>query len=124
MYVDDFISGGDSIAETKNIQNEMELLFKKGGFNLRKWSSNSIEILNNIPTNNQESTTCLDICRDDVIKTLGVFWHTSADEFHFKVSPCDPPINQTKRALLSDISKLFDPFGFLAPVIVVVQILF
>lgn len=123
MYVDDFISGGDSLEETQQLQRDMAQLFKSGGFNLRKWSSNSKQILDDIPATNREAVTCLDICRDDVVKTLGVMWHTTVDEFHFVVKMSEEPSTFTKRSLLSDVSKLFDPIGFLAPVLISAKIL-
>lgn len=124
MYVDDFISGCDTIEQAQNLQHDMVELFKKGGFNLRKWASNSSTILDNIPSKNREAGTCLEICRDDVIKTLGVFWNTVVDEYHFVVKLSDQPRHLSKRELLSDISKLFDPMGFLAPVVILAKILF
>lgn len=124
MYVDDFISGCDTLEQAQNLQQDMVLLFKKGGFNLRKWASNSSIILDNIPAKNREEGTCLEICRDDVIKTLGVYWNTTADEYHFVVKLTEQPRKLTKRELLSDISKLFDPIGFLAPIVILAEILF
>lgn len=124
MYVDDFISGCDSLEDAKNLQRDMVQLFKRGGFNLRKWSSNSPEILDNIPLTSREADTYLNICRDNVIKTLGIYWHTILDELHFTINISEQPQNLTKRELLSDVSKLFDPLGLLAPVIILAKILF
>lgn len=124
MYVDDFISGGDTLNETQMLQREMVDLFQGGGFKLRKWASNSSQLLDNIPATNREMITCLDICREDVIKTLGIMWHTTVDEFHFVVNLSDNPTTFSKRTFLSDVSKLFDPLGFLAPVIISAKILF
>lgn len=124
MYVDDFISGGDTLQETQDLQREMVELFKKGGFNLRKWSSNSKPLLDNIPAASREELTCLDVCRDDIIKTLGIAWHTVDDCFHFVVRLTETPTKLTKRTLLSDVARLFDPIGFLAPIIITAKILF
>lgn len=124
MYVDDFISGGDTFDETITLQRDMASLFKRGGFNLRKWASNSQNILDHIPTNSRDTSTCLDVCHEEVNKTLGVFWHTTVDQFRFNVVLPDEPPNLTKRALLSEVAKLFDPFGFLAPVVINAKILF
>lgn len=124
MYVDDFISGGDTLGETETLQRQMVELFQGAGFKLRKWSSNSSQLLDNIPATNRKMTTCLNICRDDVIKTLGVMWHTTVDEFHFVVNLADNITKFSKCTFLSDISKVFDPIGFLAPVIITAKILF
>lgn len=124
MYVDDFISGGESIEETEILQREMVQLFQSGGFKLRKWSSNSTQLLEKIPAPSRESTTCLDICHENIVKTLGVMWHTRVDEFHFVVNLAEQPNTFSKRTFLSDVAKLFDPFGFLAPIIISAKILF
>lgn len=104
MYVDDFISGCDSVDDAQNLQRVMSQHFRNGGFNLRKWSSNSQLVLDNIPSTNREAITTL----DDIIKTLGLLWNTVVDEFHFVVKLSDNPIKLTKRELLPDVSKLFD----------------
>ena len=40
MYVDNLVTGGESLDEVKIIREESIELFKKGGFNLHKWNSN------------------------------------------------------------------------------------
>ena len=40
MYVDDLVTGGESLDEVKTIKEKTIELFKKGGFNLHKWNSN------------------------------------------------------------------------------------
>lgn len=48
------------------------------------------------------------------IKVLGLYWDSYQDSFFYKVSPIDRAI--TKRNLLSELARIFDPLGFLAPV--------
>ena len=40
MYVDDLVTGGESLDEVKIIKEKFIELFKKGDFNLYKWNSN------------------------------------------------------------------------------------
>lgn len=124
MYVDDFISGCDTIKDTLELRREMEYLFSKGGFKLRKWALNSQKVLDSIPSTNREAATCLDVFCEDVIKTLGVLWNTINDEFNFIINMSKEPTKLTKRTLLSDVAKLFDPLGFLAPVAINAKFLF
>ena len=56
------------------------------------------------------------------IKALGVKWRPNTDQFCFQVT-LEPITTFTKRSLLSDISKLFDPLGWLAPVIIIYKVL-
>ena len=45
-------------------------------------------------------------------RTLGLCWDAQTDEFYFSSIKTDKP--NTKRGILSVISSLFDPLGFLA----------
>ncbi|UYV80836.1 hypothetical protein LAZ67_19001928 [Cordylochernes scorpioides] len=48
FYVDDLISGAYSIQEAKSLVAELSSLLNKGGFKLRKWSSNNKEVLSSL----------------------------------------------------------------------------
>lgn len=45
LYVDDFLGGTNSVKKAKEIYQELREIMRKGGFNLRKWNSNSKEVL-------------------------------------------------------------------------------
>ena len=45
LYVDDFLGGTNSVKKAKEIYQESREIMHKGGFNLRKWNSNSKEVL-------------------------------------------------------------------------------
>ncbi|GFX36172.1 uncharacterized protein TNCV_2065131 [Trichonephila clavipes] len=53
---------------------------------------------------------------ESITKTLGGLWNSSSDTFCFKVSPSTNHIF-TKRDVLSQIARIFDPLGLLGPVI-------
>ncbi|GFW58740.1 integrase catalytic domain-containing protein [Trichonephila clavipes] len=82
--------------------------------NLHKWSSNSPELLNSSLSSDVEHSFSTDI--DLSVKTLGISWKPFEDCFAFKVSVSAKHI-YTKREVLSVIAKLYDPLGFLGPVI-------
>lgn len=106
MYVDDFISGGDSVNDVLILHKEMTTMFSSAGFNLRKWASNSTEVLNSIPIADQESTTSLDINRTEIMKTLGMYWNTERDIFQFKIDMSSNQKVLSKRSLLSSDIQL------------------
>nr|XP_042898664.1 uncharacterized protein LOC122269463 [Parasteatoda tepidariorum] len=58
FYIDDLLSGADSIAEAKQLATDLNALLERGGFNLRKWASNCSEVFNNIP---DHALACRDI---------------------------------------------------------------
>ncbi|KAK3745259.1 hypothetical protein QZH41_010889 [Actinostola sp. cb2023] len=63
----------------------------------------------------------LDLDQLPIERALGVRWDAQSDTFQFKVIPTNKP--STKRGILSVVSSLFDPLGFLAPFIFPVKIL-
>uniref|UniRef100_UPI00143B4EC3 uncharacterized protein LOC117162547 n=1 Tax=Bombus vancouverensis nearcticus TaxID=2705178 RepID=UPI00143B4EC3 len=52
------------------------------------------------------------------LKTLGVFWNSSDDSILYSVEVKPTPSRVTKRIISSEIAKIYDPLGLLAPVIV------
>ncbi|KAI5708005.1 hypothetical protein M8J77_014484 [Diaphorina citri] len=55
MYMDDFACSISDVDEARTLQNQLVGLFRAGGFNLTKWSSNSQQVLENIPASDQVS---------------------------------------------------------------------
>ncbi|XP_058797621.1 uncharacterized protein LOC131667864 [Phymastichus coffea] len=51
FYVDDFLSGADTLEDIMRIRDEMIKLLSRGGFVIRKWSSNHPSALDNIDKN-------------------------------------------------------------------------
>lgn len=116
FYVDDALSGANSVGEAIQIQKDLVNLLKSGGFTLRKWASNSKEFLQQIPEELKEKNT-VEIGEEETKKSLGILWNPSEDTFQFKVNRSSKICN-TKRQMLSEIAKIFDPLGWLAPFIV------
>lgn len=123
FYVDDLMTGCNNLNEAKTIYKQTTELLELGGFKLQKWSSNSHEFLKEINNNKDNKTKDnFEIKLDEVMKILGLKWNRHDDVFNFSVDL--PPINHpiTKRKILSDVARLFDPFGWLAPAIVIAKI--
>lgn len=123
FYVDDCLSGADNLDEAILIQDQLRGLMKKGGMNLRKWSSNDSQLLSCIPEEDHEVGP-IQLDEDKSIKALGTYWNTKEDTIEYKVNiPIRGLDIPTKRIILSDIARLFDPLGILAPVIIKAKIL-
>ncbi|XP_055314000.1 uncharacterized protein LOC129575097 [Sitodiplosis mosellana] len=114
-YVDDVTSGSDTIEHAIVLTNQLIQMLRGAGFELRKWASNSTEILRNIPQEyHEQNTTCL-LNAVDNVKALGLCWSTTKDCFYFNVNFSVCQSTRTKRTVLSIIARLFDPLGWLNP---------
>jgi Pao retrotransposon peptidase len=106
----------------QHTQQQIFQLLRKGGFNLRKWASNSNKLLSSLPAELKTEEN-LDINQENSIKTLGIQWNPSKDEFLFKLQKIDSRNELTKRTILSIISSIYDPLGWLSPITVKAKIL-
>ncbi|GFX43732.1 integrase catalytic domain-containing protein [Trichonephila clavipes] len=116
IYMDDILTGSSDFQEFQKLQLELISLFKKAGMSLHKWCSNTPEILNSIPKEEQSWDFHCQSSDQNTIKTLGIIWSPQFDYFSFKtVVNCRE--SYTKREVLSIIARLFDPLGFLGPIL-------
>lgn len=122
FYMDDLISGSYDLPSAKQLQSDLISLLKAGGFNLRKWSANTPALLEGVSTSKSSDDQSYDF--KESTKTLGLRWHPQSDEFSLDIKINLSHTKLTKRNLLSDISKLFDPSGWLTPVTTKLKLLF
>lgn len=90
---------------------------------MRKWTSNARDIISDLPSDQLLFENFLKIDAHSTAKTLGIRWNAQSDQFFFSVIPFPSICKYTKREILSQISKLFDPAGWLAPCIVTAKII-
>ena len=89
FYVEDGLTGADSITEAIHLQKQLQELFHKGGFVLRKWNSNEPEVLNHIPAELKELQSVQTIPEDHYTKTLRIEWNSVTDNFRITVAELD-----------------------------------
>ncbi|XP_043063811.1 uncharacterized protein LOC122319976 [Drosophila ficusphila] len=118
MYVDDVLAGTTSIQEARLAISELRHAFSSARFPLRKWTANQKSILEDIPNEHLLHEDFRDLHSESFAKTLGVRWNATSDEFCFVPPPVSIKSTHTKREVLSQIAKLFDPAGWLSPFIV------
>ncbi|GFU11211.1 integrase catalytic domain-containing protein [Trichonephila clavipes] len=107
--MDDCISGASELSEFEKLKSELTQLLQRGGMMLHKWCSNKA------PSTQREFS--LDRSSEEVmVKTLGMLWDSSDDSFTYKVTT-STDCNYTKRDVLSQIARIYDPLGLLGPVI-------
>ena len=108
MYVDDFLSGSSNVSEGKELYTNSKKIMREASFNLRKWHSNSTELLEFIHnketimrnttntslvdegnvTEEDESYTKVTVgsnsqTKSKLVNVLGTSWDTETDQFQF-----------------------------------------
>ncbi|XP_053691693.1 uncharacterized protein LOC128740189 [Sabethes cyaneus] len=122
FYVNDALVGANTLKEAKKLREDIERLLERGGFKLHKWCANNPRIFEGVPLENREKHLSIeDVDVNGVIKTLGLLWDPGNDDFLFRVS--NVPSFPTKRQVLSEIAKLFDPLGILSPIVVLAKLI-
>ena len=145
MYVDDIVSGADTMDDAVKMFRESKALLKEGGFNLRKFNTNSAELRELIlkeencvhpsPTSKShtyESYTKTMLGGSSTAvpgeqKTLGVKWCLETDDLILDVIEIGQQakrLSPTKRHIVSLVGRIFDPLGFLSPVVVQLKLFF
>lgn len=89
---------------------------------MRKWCANHPSILKNIPNEHIETGFIIEESSKQTIKTLGMHWQPLTDTFQFKVNLPELPNIITKRVILSDISRIFDPIGLISPIVITAKL--
>ena len=94
--------------------------FTRHSLRLHKFVSNSKEVLKTVaPEDRTPHLKNLDFTEDHlpIERTLGTQWCIESDSFQFRITLQDKPF--TRRGILSTVSSIFDPFGFVAPLLLV-----
>ena len=137
LYIDDFASSQKSEEQCFELYRNLKTIFAEGGFNMRKWASNSTLLLNrieqternlfenksdkNVPKDNCTKSHSNIVCREESVKVLGLTWRLNEDNFEADFSNfvtnalCE---RVTKRIVLSTTARFYDPLGILSPMIV------
>ncbi|XP_075977354.1 uncharacterized protein LOC142977361 [Anticarsia gemmatalis] len=122
FYMDDLMVSLEGVEEAKKLCSDLKVILEKGGFVMQKWSSNSEEVLDYLQAK-ENTTDTLEIKLDKIIKILGVKWDRKDDTFKVTVNLPELKYPITKRSILSDVARLFDPFGWLSPVVIVAKVM-
>lgn len=114
-FMDDFLAGGNNLSHLIEAIQELIQMLAEAGMNLRKFAANDPRLLQNIPPENIEKLVSIQ-SHDNAVSTLGLVWNPESDEFMFKIPKIQENVTWTKRKVLSEIHKLFDPEGWVGPV--------
>ena len=141
LYVDDVNSGGHSIEEVMQLYEKSKQLMAEGAFHLRKWHSNSEEVMSRIqqmeavnidskeiekPLSEEDQSFAKTTLqpgekhhKSEENKVLGLSWDSDRDMIVFKFSELAQlasELSPTKRNVLKIVAKIFDPQGLITPV--------
>ena len=111
LYVDNVVSGCTNKTSAVDYYTEARELMSKANFNLRSWTSNSPNLMTKANHGQVVDT-------NTVVNILGLLWNTASDMLSLmpKSLQTSQTTQPTKRTVLQDLSKIFDPLGTLTPV--------
>ena len=119
FYVDDLLKSVASEEQAIRLIRDLKTTCATGGFKLTKWVSSSQAVLASIPEEDRASKEIKDVnlekSETPLERALGIQWNISSDTLCFKISPKQQPC--TRRGILSIVNSLYDPLGFLTPMV-------
>ncbi len=152
MYVDDVVTGARSEDEGFHLYARSKKIFSRGGFNLRKFLTNSQQLqqridqaenlLDPVCQRTERSTSGASHLEETYAeatlgsaekpgpgehKVLGVHWLPDCDQLIFDVAEVARlaiSLDPTKRNVVSTIGTFYDPLGYLAPLVIKFKVLF
>ncbi|CAC5415473.1 unnamed protein product [Mytilus coruscus] len=120
FYVDDGLMSCPTKEDVvKLMKDTKQALAKYGNLRLHKFAANCAEVMSAFQASDLASNLKdLDLEADSkpLQRSLGLSWDVNTDNFLFQLSSENKPI--TRRWILSTINSIYDPLGFLAPVII------
>ncbi|XP_055678155.1 uncharacterized protein LOC129786924 [Lutzomyia longipalpis] len=110
----------DTVEEAFQLKEELKEIFRKAGMTLAKFKSNCAEVIQDECDSDVEAMDVL----EEESKTLGVLWHPKADTFQYRTAKFDETLPVTKHSILSETARIYDPCGFIGPIITTAKLIF
>ena len=133
FYVDYLNTGVYSTEEGFDFYKKMKVRFLEANFNVRKWRTNDEEDqckLINLYEKNEGVNSGVEMNNVNSInndKVLGLYWNHKKDIISLKINKVVKKVINiipTKRNILSVIASVYDPVGYLQPIVFKLKILF
>jgi len=147
IYFDDVSPGADDDDSAFQFYTRSKDILAKGGFNLRKFVSNSMSLSHRVELMEQENEGVMhgesNVVEEDKSytkdvlgskqhsdgehKILGVKWNFVQDTLIFdlnELANAMTKLKATKRQIVGITARLYDPLGFMSPVIIRIKIFF
>ena len=147
IYVDDLTFGAANDEEAYQLYTKSKIRLAEGGFNLRKFTSNSTSLQRLIDSQEGKTKTTPTTAEEDMsfaqstlgakgedgekgeeeVKVLGVRWNHGSDKLVFGMGEMVRQMEgetPTKREVVGAAARVFDPLGVLAPSTILWKMLF
>ncbi|XP_011694053.1 PREDICTED: uncharacterized protein LOC105453629 [Wasmannia auropunctata] len=121
FYVDDLLTGAQTIEQAIEIRQSISQVLESAGFPLRKWASNEHAIIHDVPKKDQNLDS-VNFTNDGMTKTLGTTWQALSDSLTFTIKELGQP-KVTKRQFLAETAQIFNPLGLISPCIITAKML-
>jgi hypothetical protein len=119
FYVDDGLTSCPTVSEARSLIERTQASLAGKGIRLHKISSNVPDVMKGLSREDLStdlSRLDFDLESLPTQRSLGLQWDLNKDYFLFDCHIQDRPV--TKRGLLSSIHSVFDPIGFLSPILI------
>ena len=122
LYVDNCATSVDSYEEYELFKNQVTEMLCKAKMHLRNWECTQQTVSSTEYGNIVEAEQCVEMnCAQpetqSVTKVLGVIWNKLDDTLSCEIPAPKLSDDITKRVILSHMSMLFDPVGFICPAV-------
>ena len=115
VFVDDLISGSSTSIKAIELIAQLNGLLNRGGFELHKCATYSDDVLRAISPELLQTKVEFSNEEGSNFKILGLCWDPKFDLFSYNVRISSKP--PSKRGVLSNLAQLFDPLGWISPVV-------
>lgn len=122
-YMDDICDSVDTLEEARKLTEDIDKVLKTGGFTVKGWISNK-KLTEKDNSEIEKGINVFQGGEEEVVGTPGNF---KTDKFHIRVKvdllrlvdrPSHVPVKMTKRVILSQGARIYDPIGFAAAFII------
>ncbi|XP_043230765.1 uncharacterized protein LOC122386050 [Amphibalanus amphitrite] len=127
VYMDDAIASFKDAESAIEARAQLREMLEKAGMEMKKWKSNSQEVMETIPAQDRAPTSHhrIEDRGANPTKTLGVVWSAGDDSLSLDATKRSSKSGSwTKRDVLREMSTVFDPLCLFAPFTLRAKMLF
>lgn len=118
-YVDNLVTCAENLEKAVKIYQDTRSVFHEMAMNMRDWVSNDKNFMETIPQSLRAKNV-------EKVKVLGLVWDVEDDTLQLKAADYITAKSNhvTKKDVLRTLARIYDPCGFVSPLILPAKILF